>query len=170
MKKVLALVLALCMLVPFAAMAEGEIKMGQAEYAAHGTKCFAVLTVAMEGDTIVGAYIDEFQVMSAEDGVVGVPNSDADFGTNFPEGMVLASKRANAEYYSANMANAGYKVRNESNFDAFQNFAVGKTIAELEAEIEGKTAEQMIDAVSGCTLADTLGYVSGLLEAAKAAK
>ena len=38
MKKVLALVLALCMLVPFAAMAEGEIKMGQAEYAAHGTK------------------------------------------------------------------------------------------------------------------------------------
>ena len=86
MKKVLALVLALCMLVPFAAMAEGEIKMGQAEYAAHGTKCFAVLTVAMEGDTIVGAYIDEFQVMSAEDGVVGVPDSDADFGTNFPEG------------------------------------------------------------------------------------
>ena len=43
-------------------------------------------------------------------------------------------------------------------------------IAELEAEIEGKTAEQMIDTVSGCTLVDTLGYVSGLLEAAKAAQ
>ena len=102
--------------------------------------------------------------------MVGVPNSDADFGTNFPEGMVLASKRANAEYYSANMAKAGSTVSIDANFDAIEDFVVGKTIAELEAEIEGKPAEQMIDAVSGCTLADTLGYVSGLLEAAKAAK
>ena len=68
------------------------------------------------------------------------------------------------------MAKAGSTVSIDANFDAIQNFVVGKTIAELEAEIEGKTAEQMIDAVSGCTLADTLGYVSGLLEAAKAAK
>lgn len=170
MKKVLALILALCMMVPFAGMAEGEIKMGQVEYAAHGTKCFAVLTVAMEGDTIVGAYIDEFQFLTAEDGVVGVPNSDADFGASFPEGKVLASKRANAEYYSANMANAGSTVSIDANFDAIEAYVVGKTIAELEAEIEGKTAEQMIDVVSGSTLADTLGYVSGLLEAAKAAK
>ena len=75
-----------------------------------------------------------------------------------------------AEYYSANMAQAGSTVSIDANFDAIEAYVVGKTIAELEAEIEGKTAEQMIDVVSGSTLADTLGYVSGLLEAAKAAK
>ena len=36
--------------------------------------------------------------------------------------------------------------------------------------IDGKDAAAMADAVSGYTLADTLGYVSGLIEAAKAAK
>ena len=46
----------------------------------------------------------------------------------------------------------------------------GKTVAELEAEIAGKDAAAMVDAVSGCTLVDTLGYVSGLLEAAKSVK
>ena len=45
----------------------------------------------------------------------------------------------------------------------------GKTIAELEAAIEGKTKEEMVDAVSSSTLVDTLGYVQGLLAAAKAA-
>ena len=68
--------LLLCLLVP--AMAEG-VKIGQVEYAAHGTKCFAVLTVAMQDDVIADAYIDEFQFMAA-DSSVGVPNSDAGFG------------------------------------------------------------------------------------------
>lgn len=171
MKKILsAAVLAallLCLVIP--AMAEGEIKIGQVDYAAHGTKCFAVLTVAMQGDVVAAAYIDEFQFMAAE-GTVGVPNSDADFGESFPEGKVLASKKANAEAYSANMAKAGSTVPLADNYAAIEAFVTGKTVAELEAAVEGKTAEEMIDVVSGCTLADTLGYVNGLIEAAKAAQ
>jgi len=170
MKKVLSLVLALTLaLFSISALAEDAIKMGQVDYAAHGTKCFAVLTVAVQGETIVGAYIDEFQWMTKGD-VEAVPNSDEGFGESYPEGKVLASKRVNSEYYSANMANAGSTVALDVNYKAIEDYVVGKTIAELEAELEGKTAEEMVDAVSGATLVDTLGYVQGLLEAAKAAK
>ena len=105
---VLAALMALCLILP--AVAEGEVTIGQALYAAHGTKCFAVLTVAMQDGVIADAYIDEFQFMTAGE-AVGVPNSDADFGQSYPEGKVLASKRENAEMYSANMAAAGHEVK-----------------------------------------------------------
>ena len=172
MKKFLSLLLVVCMLVPFAAMAEDAapaIKLGQVQWAAHGTKCFAVLTVVMQGDVIVAAHIDEYQFM-AKDTSIGVPNSDAAFGESFPEGKVLASKRVNAEAYSANMAKAGSTVALDVNYDAIEAFVVGKTIAELEAFLNGKTAAEVVDAVTGCTLVDTLGYITGLVEAAKAAK
>ena len=169
MKKFLALVLALCMMIPFAAFADETVKLGQVDYAAHGNKCFAVLTVAMQDDVIADAYIDEFQFMDAS--CVGVPNSDAGFGESYPEGKVLASKKVNTETYSANMATkAGSTVALVDNYAAIEAFVTGKTVAELEAAVEGKTAEEMVDAVSGCTLVDTLGYVKGLIEAAKAAQ
>ena len=167
MKKVLALVLALCLMVPMFAMAD-DVKIGVAQYAAHGTKCFAVMTVAMQGDKIVDAYIDEYQFMAA--GSIGVPNSDKDFGTAYPEGKVLAYKRQNNEAYSANMAKAGSTIALADNYAAIEAFVIGKTIAELEAAIEGKTAADMVDAVSSCTLVDTLGYIQGLIAAAKAAQ
>jgi len=47
---------------------------------------------------------------------------------------------------------------------------IGKTGAELEAEVNGKTAEEVVDTVAGCTLADTLGYINGIIEAAKNVK
>lgn len=170
MKKILsAAVLAallLCLVIP--AMAEG-VKIGQVEYAAHGTKCFAVLTVAMQDGVIADAFIDEFQFMDAGTSV-GVPNSDAGLGESFPEGKVLASKKVNAEAYSANMAKAGSTVKLDVNYAAIEAFVTGKTVAELEAAVEGKTAEEMVDVVSGCTLEDTLNYVKGLIEAAKAAQ
>jgi len=167
MKKILLVALALLVLTMSVAVAE-DVKIGQVQYAAHGTKCFTVLTVAMQGDVIADAYIDEYQFMAA--GSIGVPNSDADFGTSYPEGKVLASKKVNADAYSENMKNAGSTVHLMDNFAAIENFVTGKTVAELEAEIAGKDAAAMVDAVSGSTLVDTLGYVSGLIEAAKAAK
>lgn len=163
---VVAALLIVCMAIP--ALAEGEIRIGQVQAAAHGTKCFAVLTVAMDGDKIAAAYIDEYQFMA--DTCIGVPNSDADFGASFPEGQVLASKRVNTETYSANMANAGSTTALDANYAAIEAYVVGKTVAELEAEVAGKDAAAMVDAVSGCTLVDTLGYVNGIIEAAKAAK
>ena len=157
--------LVVCMAMP--ALADG-IKIGQVQYAAHGTKCFAVMTVAMDGDKIAAAYIDEYQFMG--EGSIGVPNSEADFGTAYPEGKVLVSKRVNNEAYSANMAKSGSTVMLADNYAAIEAFVTGKTIAELEAAVAGKDAAAMVDAVSGCTLVDTLGYVNGLIEAAKAVK
>ena len=137
---VLAALMALCLILP--AVAEGEVTIGQALYAAHGTKCFAVLTVAMQDGVIADAYIDEFQFMTAGE-AVGVPNSDADFGQSYPEGKVLASKRENAEMYSANMAAAGSTVALDVNYDAIEDYVTGKTIEELEAAVDGKTAEEV---------------------------
>lgn len=168
MKKFLSLLLVVCMLVPFAAMAEEApaIKLGQVQWAAHGTKCFAVMTVVLEGDKIVAALIDEYQVGA---GMVGVPNSENGFG-GFADGKVLYSKRVNAEAYSANMNKAGSTVALDVNYDYIQAFCVGKTVAELEEAINGMTKETAVDAVSGATLVDTYGYLQGLLAAAKAAK
>ena len=168
MKKVLALVLALCLMLPVFAMADEAVKIGVAQYAAHGTKCFAVMTVVLQGDVIVAAHIDEYQIGA---GNVGVPNSDSDFGKSFPEGQVLYSKRVNAEKYSANMAaKAGSTVALDVNYDLIQAYCVGKTVTELEAALAPMDAQAAIDAISGATLVDTLGYLQGLLAAAKAAK
>ena len=170
MKKFLSLLLVLCMLLPVAAMAEEApaIKLGQTQFAAHGPKCFAVMTVALQGGVIVAAYIDEYQVGA---GMVGVPNSENGFG-GFADGKVLYSRRGNAEAYSANMAKSGSTVALDVNYDLIQEFVVGKTIAELETIIAGfgGDATKAVDAISGATLVDTLGYLQGLLAAAKAAK
>ena len=37
-----------------------ELQIGQVLGAAHGTKCFTVTTVVVEGETIVDVNIDEF--------------------------------------------------------------------------------------------------------------
>ena len=170
MKKILSLLLVVCMMLPVFAMAEApaEIKLGQVQWAAHGTKCFAVLTVVLQGDVIVAAHIDEYQVGA---GMVGVPNSENGFG-GFTDGKVLYSKRVNAAAYSANMTKAGSTVALDVNYDLIQDFCVGKTVAELEAVIAGFNgdATAAVDAVTSATLVDTLGYLTGLLEAAKAAQ
>ena len=169
MKKFLSLLLVCCMLLPVAALAETthEVKLGQVQWAAHGTKCFAVMTVVVEGDVIVAALIDEYQ-FGAD--MIGVPNSEVMFANE--EGKVLYSKRVNAEAYSTNMQRAGSTVALDVNYDLIQAFVVGKTVSELEAAIAGfgGDATKAVDAVSGATLVDTLGYLQGLLAAAKAAK
>ena len=168
MKKLLALVLVLCMMLPIVALAdEAPIKLGQVQWAAHGDKCFAVMTVVLQGDVIIAAHIDEYQIGT---GNVGVPNSDKSFGTNFSDGKVLYSKRVNAAAYSENMKKAGSTVALDVNYDLIQAFCVGKTVAELETAIAPLTKETAVDAVTGATLVDTLGYLQGLLAAAKAAQ
>ena len=81
-----------------------DLKLNVVYGAAHGTKCFTSGAVATAGDTIVLSYIDEFQFAGSDAGVVGVPNSDSDFGAGYAEGKVLMSKRVNADYYSKMMA------------------------------------------------------------------
>lgn len=131
--------------------------------AAHGTKCFTLASALTDGERIVLSYLDDLQFMSSADGVTGVPNSDGGFGANVAEGKVLASKRVNSDYYSANMAKAGSTVAIADNFDAIQNHLNGMTLADAEALA---AEESPVDAISGATLADTAGYINAVLEAA----
>ena len=157
---------------PAAPVAEKiSIQLGRTEYAAHGTKCFTVAVVAVSGDKVIAASIDDYQYMSS-DVAKGVPNSDADFGKNVADPkMVLASKRANAAYYSEHMKEeAKATTPLDKSYDSIQAYVSGKTIAELEKTLSTNTKEQMVDAVSGATLVDTYGYVSAIVQAAKNAK
>ncbi|MDD3416824.1 MAG: hypothetical protein PHY47_22990 [Lachnospiraceae bacterium] len=65
---------------------------------------------------------------------------------------------------------AGSTVAIDKNLDTIQTYVTGKTVAELDATLGKNTAEQMVDVVSGATLADTKGYTTAIVEAAKAAK
>ena len=176
MKKALALILSMMFLMTaVVSFAEGEIVMGQVDYAAHGDRGFAVITVALQDDTILAAKIDEFQFMGdgADMKAIGVPNSDGAFGTSYPEGQVLASKRVNSDLYSLNMQRAGSTTQIAANFNAIEAFVKGKTVAQLDAFVSTYTDEnkaEFVDAVSGATTADTLGYVRGIVAAAKAAQ
>lgn len=147
---------------------DGGLQIGQAYTAAHGTNCYAQAVAVVQDDVIIAAYLDEFQFIDSSEDVVGVPNSDTDFAEGYAEGQVLCSKRENAEYYSKLMTDyAGSTVAIDTNYDAIQSFAVGKTIDELLQTAEGDDA---VDAVSGATLADTPGYLKAIAEAALAAK
>ncbi|MBQ3485621.1 MAG: hypothetical protein IJA77_09035 [Clostridia bacterium] len=170
MKKILSLLLVLFMLLPAFALAETApvIKIGQSLGTPNDARAFAVITVVLQDDVIIAAYIDEFQFQNAAD-YVGVPGSDADLGKNFVEGKVLASKRVNNEPYSALMtAYAGSTVSIADNYDAIQAFVVGKTVADLEALLT--SGENVVDAIAGATLVAAPGYLQGIIDAAKAAK
>ena len=171
MKKIVALLLGIMLVLASVSAFAEDVKLGQVQYAAHGKQSFAVITAAVQGDTIVAAWIDEFQVMSGE-GVVGVPNSDATFGANIvgnEDGKVLGSKRVNNAYYSGNMASRGGATQElVTSWTAIEEFAVGKTITELEV-FAAEKAGSGADAISGATLTDTVNYLKGIIEAAKVA-
>lgn len=170
MKKILTAVLALMLVLCMMAPAMAEAKIGQTLFAAHGTKCFSLLTVAVDGDVIVDAYIDEFQIMDSTL-TTPVPNAEAMFGANLGENQQLASKRVNDAYYSELLAShAGATNTLVAGYEAIEAFVTGKTVAELEALLAGTTKEAMVDAVAGSTLVDTYGYIAGLVEAAKTVK
>jgi len=170
MKKLIGVVLVSLMVIGLSlgAAAAEPIKVGKAEAAAHGTKCFTVAFVVLQGDTIVGAYLDEYQFMP-KDEVIGVPNSDMldGFASAFKDpNMVLASKKVNNAYYSNNMSRAGSTVTIADNFKAIENFVIGKTVAELQQILANTTKEAIIDVVTGATLQDTYGYLVAILAAA----
>ena len=146
-----------------------DLQIGQVITAAHGDKCFTQVTAVVQGDTVVAAFIDEYQFADGTQ-VEGVPNSDAadGFAAGYAEGQVLLSKRAEADYYSELMSShGGATVRIDDNYDAIQEFAAGKTIAEL-ADFKGKA--EAVDAVASATLADTGNYLAAIAEAAEVAK
>lgn len=165
---IFVLVLALAFGMVGTGLASEGIKMGKAEGATNGTKSFSVAVVALQGDVIVGAYLDEYEMFSKSD-TIGVPNSDSDFGKAFANpDMHLASKKTNDAWYSSLMNKyAGATVTITNNFKAMESFVIGKTVAELEAIVTSNDKAALVDIVTGATLADTKGYLSTLLAAAK---
>ncbi|UUX34143.1 peptidoglycan-binding protein [Fundicoccus culcitae] len=138
--------------------------------APHGNQSFGTAVVVLNGETIVDVQLDEFQFVEG-DQWVGVPNSDEGFGENYPEGYNLASKRLNSDAYSEMMTeHAGATVTYNDNLDALQDFAIGKTLAELEESIAELTAlgedGNVSDVVSGATLVDSSGYLQLVVDTA----
>lgn len=145
-----------------------KVKLGAAQFAAHGEKAVADVVTAVEGDKVVATSIDEFQYTAG----TGVPSSDGAFGENYADAAKpLVSKLQNAEAYSKNMAEKGKStVSYDKNLVAIQDFAAGKTIADVEKVTTDNEAGKPVDAVTGATLVDTVGYLSAVVAAAKAAK
>lgn len=142
-----------------------SVVLHQVYGAPHGDKSFGDAVVAVEGDKIVGASIDEYQYFGQE----GLPNSKAGFGSSYADSSAqLASKLVNDEAYSALMAkNAGSTVTIKDNFRAITDFVTGKTVDEIQAVIDENKAGEPVDAVSEATLVDTVGYLKLILDATK---
>lgn len=132
--------------------------------AAHGTKSFADIGVVLSEGKVVLASIDEFQFMAGE----GVPASAGKFGEGYADNASpLASKLVNAEQYSKKMSEkAKSTVSLGDNYKAIESFAIGKTGAEI-LDFAGKQEKgKAVDAVTGATLVDTVGYLTVLGQAA----
>lgn len=145
------------------AVVEGDLKVQQAYSAPHGDKSFAVTTTALVNDKIVAAYLDEFQFVADME---GVPNSDAGFGENYPEGLQLIAKSDNDEAYSAMMKEKGQATQTYAvSMEGVITYVLGKTTAELEKDVAAN--ENMSDVVTGATFADTAGYVNSFIDVSK---
>lgn len=132
--------------------------------APHGEKSFGDAVVAMDGDKIAGASIDEFQYF----GDKGIINSDKEFGQSYAStDAQLSSKLESNEAYSALMTEkAGSTVDLKSNYNAIEEFVIGKTVKEIQSTVDENEAGKPVDAVAGATLVDTVGYLQLIADAA----
>ena len=141
-----------------------DVEVRYALGAPHGDKSFGNAVVAVEGDKIIAASIDEYQYL---DGGTGVPGSEGGFGEGYNDSnVVLGSKLENNEMYSDLMTeHAESTVALKDNYAAIENFVAGKTVEEVKAVIESATPGEAIDEVTGATLVDTAGYLQLIIDA-----
>ena len=132
--------------------------------APHGSKAFGDAVVALQDGKVVMASIDEFQYTKG----TGVPSSDGAFGANYAHPQKpLASKLVNNEAYSANMAEKAKATKQlAESYKIIQDFVVGKTSAEILEFAGAQEAGKPVDAVTGATLVDTVGYLTLIGQAA----
>ena len=141
-----------------------NVMLKQIYGAPHGDKAFGDAVVAMDGDVVAGASIDEFQYF----GTNGLVNSDKEFGQGYASSEAqLASKLESSDAYSALMAEkAGSTIDLKSNYNAIEEFAIGKTAKEIQSTVDENEAGKPVDAVTGATLVDTVGYLQLIVDAA----
>lgn len=141
-----------------------DVEVRYALGAPHGDKSFGNAVVAVEGDKIIAASIDEYQYL---DGGTGVPGSEGSFAEGYKDSnVVLGSKLENNDMYSDLMTeHAESTVALKDNFAAIENFVAGKTVEEVKSVIESATPGEAIDEVTGATLVDTAGYLQLIIDA-----
>ena len=134
--------------------------------APHGEKSFANAVVAVEGDKIVAASIDEYQYI--EEGITS-QGEGSDFAKDYADSKtVLASKLENNDLYSDLMKEKAKSTTSiKDNFEAIENFVAGKTIDEVKETISNAKEGEAIETVSGATLVDTDGYLQLIVDAAE---
>lgn len=149
-------------------MDPAQVMLGALQAAPHGERSFGDAVVAVENGKIVAVSMDEFQYFAG----TGVPNSDGKFGANYKDAALpLASKLLNADAYSANMKErGGSTVTLADNFAAIIAYAQGKTAEEITAVTAAAEPGKPVDAVTGATLVDTVGYLNMIAAAAAEAK
>lgn len=141
------------------------IELRYAIGAPHGEKSFGSAVVAMEGDKIIAASIDEYQYFEGSTS----SQAESDFAQGFRDSKtVLISKLENNEIYSDLMAEkAGSTITLAESYKAIENFAAGKTIEELKEFLGSTDPADAVDAVTGATLVDTAGYLQLIVDAAE---
>ena len=120
--------------------------------------------VLLQNDTIVATSIDEYQYF----GENGVPNSDKKFGENYADDKKqLASKLENDRAYSDMMIEHAKATKDLSeNYKAIEEFTKGKTAEDIKKTADENEEGKPVDAVSGATLTDTVGYLDVIYDAA----
>lgn len=186
MKKIvlvsLILVLSLSLVVgcevesPAPAGSPAEAKIGMAYYNAHPGAVASAVAVVDTNGKVLSAYIDDIFYRNLNAGYVGLPGVDSSRITTHlvnPADTVTSKKNEiNSKLYGDAMAKSGSTVTPIDNLQKIEQFAVGKTIAELEAVIakDITVAKDEIQAATGATFVDNQGYLNTILLAAKDAQ
>ena len=173
MKKTWLVVFMACMLCACSTSSENDdtVRMGSSYYASHGDGDVALVSVAMKDDVIVGVTLDEISYLSSDE-FKGLPNTESDkaFGKQTDPTKNLASKSQNDEEYSGMMKANGATQGIKQNYQALIEFVKGKSLEDLRGIVTGKSDEEVTDAVTGCTLKSTKGYLEAIMEACKNVK
>jgi len=152
-------------------------RLGVAYYNAHNGAIATAAAVVDADGKILAAYLDDVFLVDLNQGYEGLPAVDSNRVTDYlaNPAYTLASKKykVNSDIYGASMASkAGSTVLPADNLTKIQQFAVGKTIAELEAVMAKSSvdAKEEIQAASGATFADNQRYLNTIVLAAKNAQ
>ncbi|WP_243342592.1 peptidoglycan-binding protein [Anaerococcus sp. AGMB09787] len=147
--------------------AEGNVILHRGYPTEENGRSISRIVVATSGDKIVAASINEYQYDDKEGNYEGVINSDGGFGEGAAEGKILISKLDNEETYSAEMKEAGSPTSLAETYKGIQDFAVGKTIEELETYLNETEDQEIIDAISSATFHSTPTLLKQIVEVAK---
>lgn len=141
-----------------------NVKVGMAYHQAHSDDAVCVASVYVENDVILGATLDEITYLSSEEYENLITSEQTTTQKH------ISSKVENDEAYSQVMKVNGATHTIKENFKAICDYVKGKSISELETELNTKSKEEIVDAVSGCTLQSTDGYLQTILQACNEAK